>query len=461
MKIIDCFPYFNEKELLELRIKLLYNKVDKFIITDANKTHKGDSKEFTCKNTLVELGLYPDEKIEIVEVNLPSFEEEPNAWVRERMQRNLAVNYIPQDSYCIISDCDEIINPEFIDYYINIARNNPNNILRIPMVFLNGRADLRVYNNKNEPVEWCAGFICNYEQLKKYSLSEIRESYSLKKRNIEYEDIFAVDNGIVEDAGWHFSWMGDNCRIKEKVSSFLHWDEVQLKENYKLEENGSDILGRNDHILKKHSFFKYPPLIFELENIRKFLFPHFRVFPITFNSNFGENWFSYPNLYSSMVKKFNSGSKFVEVGSWKGMSSAFMATEIANSEKDISFCCIDSWEGSIEHREFKDLKDIYHIFITNMRPLEKYFSHIKERSLNAVNLFEDNSLDFVFIDASHEYEDVKNDILAWLPKVKRGGILAGHDYYVNQDWFSGVKKAVNEIFSDFETSEDCFIVNVK
>ena len=72
MKIIDCFPYFNEKELLELRIKLLYNKVDKFIITDANKTHKGDSKEFTCKNTLVELGLYPDEKIEIVEVNLTS-----------------------------------------------------------------------------------------------------------------------------------------------------------------------------------------------------------------------------------------------------------------------------------------------------------------------------------------------------------------------------------------------------
>ena len=84
-----------------------------------------------------------------------------------------------------------------------------------------------------------------------------------------------------------------------------------------------------------------------------------------------------------------------------------------------------------------------------------------EDSGMSVDLFEDNSLDFVFIDASHEYEDVKNDILAWLPKVKRGGILAGHDYYVNQDWFSGVKKAVNEIFSDFETSEDCFIVNVK
>ena len=165
MKIVDCFPYFNEKELLELRIKLLYDHVDKFIICDADRTHSGKPKPFTCKNTLIELGLYPNKKIEVVEVNLPSYEEEPDAWARERLQRNTAQNYIPENYYCIITDCDEIINPEFIDYYVNISRNNSCKILRIPMAFLNGRADLRVYDENNDPIRWSAGFICSKEHL--------------------------------------------------------------------------------------------------------------------------------------------------------------------------------------------------------------------------------------------------------------------------------------------------------
>jgi predicted O-methyltransferase YrrM len=62
-------------------------------------------------------------------------------------------------------------------------------------------------------------------------------------------------------------------------------------------------------------------------------------------------------------------------------------------------------------------------------------------SLDAVSLYENRSLDFIFIDASHEYEDVKKDIIAWYPKLKLGGIIAGHDYTS----YDGVKKAVDEI----------------
>ena len=72
---------------------------------------------------------------------------------------------------------------------------------------------------------------------------------------------------------------------------------------------------------------------------------------------------------------------------------------------------------------------------------------------------EDGSLDFVFIDASHEYEHVKADILKWYPKVKNGGVLAGHDCYPNNPEFGGVYKAVTEIFgTNFRVSENCFIV---
>lgn len=177
---------------------------------------------------------------------------------------------------------------------------------------------------------------------------------------------------------------------------------------------------------------------------------------------FGENWFSYPNLYSEMVKKFPSGSKFVEIGSWKGKSSSFMSVEIANSYKDIDFYCVDTWEGSVEHKGEYDLETLYETFISNMKPLENYYTPVRMTSLEAAKQFEDNSLDFVFIDASHEYEDVKNDIIAWLPKVKSGGVLAGHDYYIEYDYFPGVKQAVNECFNQNEIilNEDCWAYNV-
>jgi SAM-dependent methyltransferase len=176
---------------------------------------------------------------------------------------------------------------------------------------------------------------------------------------------------------------------------------------------------------------------------------------------FGENWFTYPNLYKQMVDKFPSGSKFVEVGSWKGKSSAYMAVEIANSRKDIEFTCIDTWEGSVEHQGDENLHQLYDVFIDNMKPLEEFYTPMRMASQDAVCQFDDASLDFVFIDASHEYEDVKEDIKAWIKKVKPGGILAGHDYYVNtQDFFPGVKQAVDECLDNFETSENCWIHEV-
>ena len=175
---------------------------------------------------------------------------------------------------------------------------------------------------------------------------------------------------------------------------------------------------------------------------------------------FGENWFSYPNLYKNVVSEFPSGSKFVEVGSWKGKSSAFMAVEIANSNKKIDFYCVDTWEGSLEHIEYKDLNGLYQTFLDNMKPVEKYYFPLKLKSVDASKKFDNSSLDFVFMDASHEYEDVCNDIDAWMPKVKSGGILAGHDYYPDHPDWGGVYPAVNERIKNFQMSENCWIYRI-
>jgi SAM-dependent methyltransferase len=176
-----------------------------------------------------------------------------------------------------------------------------------------------------------------------------------------------------------------------------------------------------------------------------------------FYNNIGEDWFSYPNLYKSIVENNQDGAHIVEIGSWKGRSASFMAVEIINSNKNIKFDCVDTWEGSIEHKTYDVITEekLYDIFLSNIEPVKHIVNPVRMTSIEASKLYDDNSLDFVFIDASHEYEDVKQDILAWLPKVKIGGILAGHDY----DTFEGVNRAVNEIFNinDLELSDYCYI----
>ena len=80
----------------------------------------------------------------------------------------------------------------------------------------------------------------------------------------------------------------------------------------------------------------------------------------------------------------------------------------------------------------------------NIEPVKDYINPIKGYSNDVVNQYEDNSIDFLFIDASHRYEDVLNDINLWYHKVKPDGIIAGHDY--NNGDFPGVVKAVDEFF---------------
>jgi len=155
-----------------------------------------------------------------------------------------------------------------------------------------------------------------------------------------------------------------------------------------------------------------------------------------------QNWFDYQGVYNRMVRLAHDGDLFVEIGVWKGGSTAYMGVEILNSGKKIIYHAIDSFEGSIEIGDVKDW--LYDETSKNLKPLTDIgiVKLIKSFSLDAVNNYEDESIDFCFIDGSHEYEDVKQDIIQWLKKVKRGGILAGHDYHNN---WNGVVQAVNEI----------------
>ena len=92
----------------------------------------------------------------------------------------------------------------------------------------------------------------------------------------------------------------------------------------------------------------------------------------------------------------------------------------------------------------RDFDNIYNGILSRIHD-KSHVSFIRESSKNAVLHFEDESLDFVFIDAIHLYEHVKEDIALWYPKIKPGGILAGDDYSYQ---FPGVISAVDEVFNN-------------
>jgi hypothetical protein len=475
MRVLDIFPYFNEKELLELRINLLKDKVDQFIICEANRTQTGIPKEFTANKIIQQLNL-PLEKIKVIELDLSKYDNDKSddiSLIREREQRNIAKLYILPGDIAIVSDCDEIIDPKFIDYYCKLVLSNSNRLLRVPMIWLLNKVNLQVYDEFNNPRFWYSAFICSFEHLNYYSLSELRESYAFGINiKTKYENFIPLENNQIDPAGWHFSWMGKDLLTKYKAgfhsqefipNSINTYSNTSIEEfitNYIPTENSTDPLGRKDHILKLYDINLLPKLIFELPNVLNYLLPKIERFYQ--NENFGENWFTFPNLYNSMIERFPSNSRFVEVGSWKGRSSFFMCNSIIESKKDIEFFCVDTWQGSDEHKNSNQLEELYNIFLCNMKSVESYYFPLKLDSISASKKFKDKSLDFVFIDAAHDYKSVKNDILAWLPKIKDTGVLAGHDYYPNNIEWCGVYKAVNELFSKniIKCTENCFIIEV-
>jgi len=166
---------------------------------------------------------------------------------------------------------------------------------------------------------------------------------------------------------------------------------------------------------------------------------------ITHNQIYG--WFdtNAEKFYSMIIDKFPAGSHLVEIGAYMGMSTCFMAQEMKRKNKLMRFDVVDHFKGSSEHQSFLQGKNLLQIFMTNMKNAEVLdVIHITPLDLNlALDLYDDESIEFVFIDADHSYECVKSDITKWIKKVKIGGIISGDDYFKTHP---GVIKAVDEFF---------------
>lgn len=172
-------------------------------------------------------------------------------------------------------------------------------------------------------------------------------------------------------------------------------------------------------------------------------------------------WFDFPEIYEKAVQRAKDGAHFVEVGVYFGRSACFMALEIVASGKQIRFDAIDLFKFDTPHPEQRtaewdaaeQLTDLVGAtwaticanreamickYGSQLRACRKFLKAagvldhvrlIQQDSASAASQYAPASLDFVWLDAGHDYATVLADLQAWVPKVKAGGVIGGHDYY--------------------------------
>jgi predicted O-methyltransferase YrrM len=152
--------------------------------------------------------------------------------------------------------------------------------------------------------------------------------------------------------------------------------------------------------------------------------------------------FTFPDVYklaASLPRGVGRTLACVEIGVANGRSAAFLAAELINAgHVHPQLGLVDNSGGNLSTAAH------------NLLPVAGLVDMhaLCGNSWDMAGAYQDASLDFVFVDGEHAYEAVKKDIAAWLPKVRPGGILAGHDY-VHEEW-SGVIRAVTEAFEMVE-----------
>ena len=242
MKLIDCFMYFDEDLVLDIRLNTLYKEVDKFIIAEATKDHAGQEKKlnFNIEN----FSKFKDKIDYLIIDDLPANVKSPKkSWhenhIRDQYQRNaLERGYkkFNDEDLIMISDIDEIPNPLKIKEF---------NIKNKYACFLqrNYQSKINLLNSTNN--NWAGTKIC-----KKKNLKSPQWLRNLKTKKKPFWKIFSNNIQLINDGGWHFSFLKDPDSIKNKIISYAH-QEYNKSEFTNIEQiqkriaNGKDLFNRN------------------------------------------------------------------------------------------------------------------------------------------------------------------------------------------------------------------------
>lgn len=441
-QIIDFFPYFDQtgKELLQLRINVLKDYVTKFIICESNKTHSGLPCEYMLDQRISELGL-PRDKIEIIQLTIPEDDKLPvelidvfncyennknhdsiRARTRERLQKDSLLQTIDKysdNTLFLISDSDEIINPIYLDWLSNTVLNYPDYIIKVPLVHLEGRADLRVYKVDGSPKLWDGGmFMCTKQHLKRATPTQIRSNVD-NPFNISH---LHQDGIRVEDMGWHFSWMGGAEKRNIKRKSFTHYndtfsfikgnkysgEEMDKLHNEDPKVGSMSPSGEIDTVLQNYPIEELPEQLFYFNTIKEYLLPTSGLQKTNVLEREYENACNTStdiNEHLPILKNLAENCTTVtEMGTRDGQSTrAFLVTDVKLTAYDLE---LDSTVNNL-------------FIIANLQG--KDVRYIQADVLN----LEIDPVDLLFIDTWHTYDQLSQELKLHGNKAQK--YLAFHD----------------------------------
>lgn len=155
-----------------------------------------------------------------------------------------------------------------------------------------------------------------------------------------------------------------------------------------------------------------------------------------------QGWYSNAASMERLIREWNV-KIVIEVGSWLGLSTRHIAKTLP---EDGLVYAVDHWLGSPnEENNFIDMSTLYRSFLSNV--VHENLTHkiipIKMTSLEAANYLHDVRPDLIYIDATHEFNAVFQDLEAWFPLIQSHGILCGDDYYWGSIGYFPVKEAVD------------------
>jgi hypothetical protein len=213
-KIYDCFLFYNELELLEIRLNEMYDHVDKFVLVEACETFRGKPKPFYFAENKHLFEKFAD-KIIHVQLKEPLKTEDP--WVRERYQRSQAVRGLKDghpDDIVFISDLDEIIRGSRVAEIAGLISAKKTEAAICLHTMYNG------YLNRFQTDGWRGSVCTTLKRMKKTSPAQIRRIRNQGWRKMSKAKISKIE--VIPDAGWHFTSMGGVDRTVLKIESFSH-----------------------------------------------------------------------------------------------------------------------------------------------------------------------------------------------------------------------------------------------